>query len=63
MRTTFSRVAPDVLCEHLRACSHSRGAGHRLRGIAHACHTVMRPRLHSSLLVLLLLLTAALWLA
>ncbi|MEO3713193.1 hypothetical protein [Roseateles flavus] len=63
MRTSCNRVVPEALCEHLQACRHTRGARHRLAGGAHACHAFLRPRLHSSLLLLLLLVTAALWLA
>lgn len=63
MRKACNRVTPEVLCEHLKTCRQTRRGRHRMAGVVQTCHAFLRPRLHSSLMFLLLLLTAALWLA
>jgi hypothetical protein len=56
-------TSPAVLRAHLKDCARARGRGHALRGGLQSVHGWLRPRLVSTVLVLLTLLAGVLWLA
>lgn len=56
-------TAPAALRTHLEDCARARGRWHRVSGALQSVHALLRPRLVTTLFVLLALLAGALWLA
>jgi len=56
-------TAPGALRAHLDDCTRARGRWHGVSGGLQSLHGWLRPRLVSTLLVLLALLAGVLWLA
>ena len=54
-------TSPTALQAHLNDCAAACGRWHRVGGRLQSLHAVLRPRLMSTLLALLLLLAVALW--
>ncbi len=56
-------VASAALREHLDDCARARGRCHAVSGVLQSVHALLRPRLVSTLLVLLAVMAGVLWLA
>jgi hypothetical protein len=56
-------TAPPALQAHLGQCAAACGPGHHVLGLLSRVHAALQPRLVTTLLVLLALMSGALWLA
>lgn len=57
------RTAPPALQAHLAHCAAACGLRHHIGGALQAVHAALQPRLVTTLMVLLALMSGALWLA